>query len=188
MEHSTCVLDISSDEESGARREDRGKENVPPTDDASQTPSGSSMASRSTSVRTEVDPDVIEVDRNPLGNLAPKDFYPEGLSENDVVYVDDEDDEDDEDYEEEPTSSELTDASDMGKNYDFEFTAPDATMGGSMEVEGGSSKGKATLDELMQRSSSTTGHAALFQPLEEAGENFEVWESASAKGEAEVDE
>lgn len=38
MEHSTCTLDLSSDEESRVReRDERGKENVPPQDDVSQT-------------------------------------------------------------------------------------------------------------------------------------------------------
>jgi hypothetical protein len=34
----------------------------------------------------------------------------------------------------------------------------------------------------MQRTSEA-GHAALFEPIEKAEEGFEVWESASAKGE-----
>lgn len=38
MEHGACTLDISSDEENAARERDmRGKENVPPMDDVSQT-------------------------------------------------------------------------------------------------------------------------------------------------------
>ncbi|RAL61712.1 hypothetical protein DID88_002780 [Monilinia fructigena] len=60
MEHSTCTLDISSDEESLTRlRDERGKENVPPPDDISQTRTSmsafASTSSTSLSHRTEVD-------------------------------------------------------------------------------------------------------------------------------------
>jgi hypothetical protein len=156
MEHSTCVLDISSDEESDARRLDPGKENVPPPNDVSPTSSGSPAVLRAGQKRQEVKPDAKKVDRNPLGDLVPKDFYPEGISEKDVVYVfDDEED---------------------------ELPPP--------EVEGASNKERAsaTLDELMQGSSSKTGHAVLLEPLVKAEEGFEIWESQSAKDEDEGDE
>ena len=141
------MLDINNDDES--RQESRGKENEPPADDVSQTSSGSPRTRSNDGEpslqaglrRRETDPDAIEVDREALGDLAPRDFYPDGVSERDVVYVFDDEDE----------------------------------------------ETQVTLDDIMQESSSTAGHAAVFGPLEKAEEGFEIWESQSAKDEDEGD-
>lgn len=105
MEHSTCTLDISSDEETEARRRDeRGKENVPPLDDVSQTqarlPASSSMSydciadakarTRSLRRRKEIEEGAIEIDRSPLGDLEAEEFYAEGCTSSDVILVADE--------------------------------------------------------------------------------------------------
>jgi hypothetical protein len=194
MEHSTHVLDISSDEESEARqrdRDERGKENVPPADDVSQTSSRSftsetqsrdgKSALRAMRRRKEVEEGAIEIDRAPLTDLVAEEFYADGCSDKDFVYiVEDEDDV--------PVTQVAQNAPD---NYveECKFDV-DAGIDGETEMEGANNegRGKPTVDELMQRSSEIAEHAALFEPLEKAEEGFEVWESESAKGEGEGDE
>ncbi|RDA89603.1 hypothetical protein CP533_5990 [Ophiocordyceps camponoti-saundersi (nom. inval.)] len=80
LQHSTCILDISSDEENElkARRdsvEGRNKENIPPTDDVSET-----SISR---------PDHMALDKErvALGEMHTPDFYPKGCDETSVVLV-----------------------------------------------------------------------------------------------------
>jgi hypothetical protein len=100
MEHGACTLDISSDEETEQRRRDeRGKENVPPLDDISQTslPSASydstsdiKAYTKSQRRRKEIEDGTIDIDRNPLGDLEAQDFYAEGCTSSDVVLVADE--------------------------------------------------------------------------------------------------
>jgi len=100
MEHGACTLDISSDEETEQRRRDeRGKENVPPLDDISQTslPSASydstsdiKVYTKSQRRRKEIEDGTIDIDRNPLGDLEAQDFYAEGCTSSDVVLVADE--------------------------------------------------------------------------------------------------
>jgi anti-sigma28 factor (negative regulator of flagellin synthesis) len=90
LEHSTCTLDISSDEESRARKRDcRGKENVPPPDDVSQTRTSLSSSlvntaevesrdvkkrARAARMKRKVEEGAIEVDRAPLGDLVVEEF------------------------------------------------------------------------------------------------------------------
>jgi hypothetical protein len=81
LQHSTCVLDISSDEESERKRnrdraEGRDKENVPPPDDISQT----RRAPRA-------DDMIIEKERVALGEMNTADFYPEGCDDTSVIIV-----------------------------------------------------------------------------------------------------
>ncbi|KAF4998218.1 hypothetical protein FGRMN_3267 [Fusarium graminum] len=81
LQHSTCVLDISSDEESERKRnrdraEGRDKENVPPPDDISQT----RRAPRA-------DDMVIEKERVALGEMNTAEFYAEGCDETSVIIV-----------------------------------------------------------------------------------------------------
>jgi hypothetical protein len=90
MEHSICTLDISSDEESSAKMKDKGKENIPPHDDISQTyadmPGQIVMAESSrvdikvhahTSVRRQRQSysTAGDIDRAPLSELAAGGFY-----------------------------------------------------------------------------------------------------------------
>jgi hypothetical protein len=202
MEHSTHVLDISSDEESVVHqrdRDERGKENVPPADDVSQTSSRSfdsetqsrdgKSALRVMRRHKEIEEGAIEIDRAPLTDLVVEEFYAEGCSDKDIVYiVEDEDDV--------PATQMAQSAPDnYAEEYKFGLAVQEnadvnAGIDGETEMEGGNDEGqgKLTVGELMQRSSEIAGHAALFEPLEKAEEGFEVWESASAKGEGDGDE
>jgi hypothetical protein len=175
MEHSTCTLDISSDEESVRReRDNRGKENVPPPDDISQTRTSLSSSSginvaeaeasmadlkariRASRLKREEAEGAIECDRAPLGDLVAEDFYAEGCDGESVFLVAAEGDEEEGD-EQVPLS--------------FDFV-----------VE---SKGKdIDIDVLMQKDDVVVApQAKLLEPIEKAEEGFELWESSSAKGE-----
>lgn len=175
MEHSTCTLDISSDEESAARMKDeRGKENVPPVDDISQTrttitgevdAAESSMANLKARSRTyrrqrEIDDGACDIDRAPLGEMPAEDFYAEGCDGSSVFIIPTESD---------PAESE-EDAEAVPMTFDF-----------IAEVKG---KGKEIdVEALMQKDDFVSARkAALLEPIEKAEEGFEVWESGSAKG------
>ena len=184
MEHSTCTLDISSDEESVARMKDeRGKENVPPVDDISQTratfsssvdvaeSSISDLKARITASRRrrEVDEGAIDIDRSPLGDLAAEDFYAEGCDGESVVLIPSEAGADAAHEDEEGRDQEEVSAT-------FDFTAEVSSKGKERSVD-------ADIDALMmRREGDIAPNAALFGPIEKAEEGFAVWESGSAKG------
>jgi hypothetical protein len=214
MEHSTCTLDISSDEETEARRRDeRGKENVPPLDDISQTsarmPSSSSTShdgiadtkarTRSMRRRKEIEEGAIEIDRSPLGDLEAEEFYAEGCTSSDVVLVADEEGEH-VSGERLPQSDESCEAVSQGREFDecpgesidvgemdhLPEDIPSCTFDFSVPSEEWRVDLKA-VDELMAKSDSEApAQAKFFEPLEKAEEGFEVWESGSAKGEDEL--
>ncbi|KAF4555095.1 Hypothetical protein D9617_3g021650 [Elsinoe fawcettii] len=80
MEHSTKVLDLSSDDES-VKREDRGKENVAPV---------GTVVRREGRRRRRVKDVVVKVDegeRSPLSEVEREDFFPEGVKGDEVVVV-----------------------------------------------------------------------------------------------------
>ena len=96
MEHSTLCLDLSSDEEnSKSAREDRGKENTPPT--GYEAPVTRSSASRVEDKKTRKQQPrrrVLKQDemddgqRSPLSDLEAEDFFAEGLTKDSTVIVD----------------------------------------------------------------------------------------------------
>ena len=81
LQHGTCVLDISSDEEAEQKRtrDDTDKENVPPMDDVSQT------ARRA--ARVGVDDMVVEKERIALGEMNTADYFADGCDETSVILV-----------------------------------------------------------------------------------------------------
>jgi hypothetical protein len=178
MEHSTCTLDISSDEESAARMKDeRGKENVPPLDDISQTRttiSGevavaeSSMgglkarARASVRRRREVEDGACDVDRAPLGEMAAEDFYAEGCDGQSVFIIPAESAADEEEAVEPVPMT-------------FDFIAEVKGKGKGKEID-------LDIDALMQKDDfASAPKATLLEPIEKAEEGFDVWESGSAK-------
>jgi hypothetical protein len=87
MQHSTCVLDISDDEDGKVDSEGRGKENIPPAELG-----GSSIpltSSRGGEVRKLVG---MEDERAPLGELDVAEFYGAGLNAFSCAVVHDGDD------------------------------------------------------------------------------------------------
>jgi hypothetical protein len=107
MEHSACVLDISSDDDStsklAAQMRQKGKENVPPPDfvaslaassaSVPQDPVENVVGAKFRREKLAPGPDsmVEDVVRSPLGEIDAKEFYPKGVDENDIVHIVDED-------------------------------------------------------------------------------------------------
>ncbi|KAM5444813.1 hypothetical protein MferCBS31731_000268 [Microsporum ferrugineum] len=89
MEHSTCVLDISDDEEKQAR-DTRGKENIPPPQSLADSTQSAAAQQTSTTTRNV---DMGDEPRSPLGELDIKSFVPEGESIDSVIEVPEEEEE-----------------------------------------------------------------------------------------------
>lgn len=175
LQHSTCVLDISSDEESAqrAKREDKeDKENVPPVDDVSQT---------SRRVRaTREDDMVIDKERVALGEMKTEEFYAEGCDETSVVLVPGDDEV------ERPKAAEPKQQPSLEVNFDFapELKAlPPVTSEEEAELEAPKDE---DFDVLMGSRSEDSSKAAVLQPMNGTGDIFELWESGSSKDEGEV--
>lgn len=88
MQHSTGVLDISDDEGKASPADGRGKENVPPAEQAIEAPR-SRQAALAASVAARK-ASQMEEDRAPLGELNAADYYPEDYNafSFEVVYDD----------------------------------------------------------------------------------------------------
>ncbi|KAI1059091.1 hypothetical protein LB507_003959 [Fusarium sp. FIESC RH6] len=157
LQHSTCTLDISSDEESERKRnrdraEGRDKENVPPPDDVSQT----RRAPRA-------DDMVVEKERVALGEMNTADFYAEGCDETSVILV----------PEDEPESNVLEsvlEVPEVSESIDLKPIDPTTE----------------DIDNLMAKPTEGTSKAAVLEPIEGTGESFELWESGSAHDEADA--
>lgn len=166
LQHSTCVLDISSDEESETRllrERAEGKENVPPADDTSQT--SQQRAARATA---DIDDMIFEQERNPLGEMNVRDFYANGCDESSIIIVPGDDDD------EAKTDCEHT----ADVQIEQVVPVPEIVLGDLVKLV--SEDGAKTIDELMQKMEEPAASAALLQPIEGTGESFEVWESGSA--------
>ncbi|KAK2033010.1 hypothetical protein LX32DRAFT_128152 [Colletotrichum zoysiae] len=167
LQHGTCVLDISSDEESERkasrdRAEGRDKENVPPVDDVSQTSERRSVR------RTDDDDMMFEKERTALGEMDASAFYAIGCDESSVIIIPADEDED----EEAPTRPALPVADSASPEIEADPLV--------VPLE------EKDLDELMGKSADPAPKAALLEPIEGTGETFELWESGSAKDETDV--
>ncbi|KAF3068944.1 hypothetical protein GL218_08241 [Daldinia childiae] len=168
LQHSTCVLDISSDEESETRRQREraeGKENVPPADDVSQT-------SRPRAARHVAEDEMMfEKERNPLGEMNVREYYSEGCDENTIVIIPGDDEEVSEPQQQTRYRPDVTSALNSGESDVPQLGAKD---------------GAQSVDQLMEKADELAPNAAVLEPMEGTGESFEVWESGSAKDEAET--
>lgn len=179
LQHSTCVLDISSDEESERkasreRDEGRDKENVPPPDDVSQTRS-TGAGTRQATRPLCADDMVVEKERVALGEMNAVDFYADGCDESSVVLVH-------EDDEQEPPSQNFAFAPDLKALGADADAAADETEPESEFVEGDAVTEVAA---LMGATTKGSSKAAVLQPMDGTGESFELWESGSAKDDGE---
>ncbi|KAL0943165.1 thymidylate kinase [Colletotrichum truncatum] len=167
LQHGTCVLDISSDEESERKRsldraEGRDKENVPPVDDVSQT------STRRSTRRASEDDMIFEKERTALGEMDASEFYALGCDESSVIIVPG----DEEEEGESSAPAEIPEANDIPPEVKVEAPEP---ISESKDV-----------DDLMGKSTEPAAKAAVLKPIEGTGESFELWESGSAKDDAEV--
>ena len=172
LQHSTCTLDISSDEESErrARREQiegRDKENVPPADDISQTTSA-----RAARAAGSFDDMIIEKQRGPLAEMNVTDYYAEGLDDQSIIIVPG--DEDAETIIDETEQAPYHDAPIETEQQEGAEYSPQVALA---EVEA------LDVDTLMGKEDGSA-KAALLQPIEGTGESFELWESGSFRDDA----
>lgn len=167
LQHNTCRLDISSDEECGQklrrdRGDGRGKENIPPADDVSQT-----SIRRTTTIISEGGME-YEKPRVALGDLNVEDFYADGVDPTEVIIVPgDDDDGTIVDGEQIQPSDEEHDK--LSESQIAPPVKPDIETTIQEPNEPESSEGPCTLVTL--------------EPVEGTGESFELWESSSAKEE-----
>ena len=201
LQHGTCTLDISSDEESERRAkrdraEGRDKENIPPPEDVSQT---SSARGASSADPVEIDEDVLLLKgRGPLAEMNVTDFYAEGCDSSSVFIVpgDEEDPEavveGEQDGEREvappqfaqelaPLHEEEAGGQDQHQPQEWcavasQLHAPQVSLD---DVEG------VDVDDIMG-TNDRAAEAAGLGPIEGAGESFELWESNSAKDEGDA--
>jgi hypothetical protein len=175
LQHSTCVLDISSDEENESRRlreRAEGKENVPPVDDVSQT-----SRPRAARLAASADDMVFEKERNPLCEMNPKEYYSEGCDENSIIIIPgDEDDET-------SVPNEFQLAPEAHPSQPVDAGAEAELM---FEPELVKEEISSSVEELMRKTDQPAPGAAVLEPLEGTGESFEVWESGSMKDETET--
>ena len=198
MEHGACILDISDDSDSSFSndlRRERGKENVPPVDDVSQTRLAASSSGVSAGVGSEKsrmrkqkeleagDID-IDIDRSPLSSLLAKDFYAPGCDGSEIVIVPG-----DEDGEQgacnggalETATPDIPAPEQQANDVAFTFS-PALTLPQGQ----GTNISTERIEALMQKDDiSMPTKARLLEPIEKAEEGFEVWESGSAKGDEE---
>jgi len=175
LQHSTCTLDISSDEESErrARREQiegRDKENVPPADDVSQMSSA-----RAARAAGSFDDMVVEKQRGPLAEMNVADYYAEGCDDSSVIIVPG----DDEEAETVIDESEQAPYHDVGVEEQREFVESNHVFSPQAEL---ADVEAVSVDALMG-ADDESAKAALLQPIEGTGESFELWESGSFRDE-----
>ena len=158
MEHSTCTLDISSDEEGSLPRHDtRDKENVPPENHVSQTQNLPAERRRADRHKAKfVEDGAIDIDRQVLGEIDIKEFWSKGHDDDFIIVADDD---------EHNEISAL--APSINKNFDFRAATP-------------SQVSQCHVTALI--ANDTPEHARLLEPIEKAEDGFELWESGSAKG------
>ncbi|KAJ2896066.1 thymidylate kinase [Zalerion maritima] len=148
LQHSTCVLDISSDEETETKRrrekdEGRDKENVPPTDDVSQTSTrlrrGVEVGVGSENENAMMVEEKIEA-RQALREMDVKAFFAEGCDERSVFVVPGDEDEDAETVVDEGEMMERRleveggEGAEMKQTSDFVFSAPPPPPGVGAEA------------------------------------------------------
>ena len=84
MEHAACTLDISSDEESTAAKNSRGKENIPPTEDLAAFAAPVQATSSVLANRKDM---MTDSTREALGELEASHFYAEGCEATSLIIV-----------------------------------------------------------------------------------------------------
>ncbi|EAA29456.1 hypothetical protein GE21DRAFT_6885 [Neurospora crassa] len=196
LQHSTCVLDISSDEETEKREtrecaEGRDKENVPPTDDVSQTQSARTPSTRGANSNAGSDADdmIVEKNRGPLHEMVSQDFWPEGTDDEDFFVVPG--DEDDaaatvagpEVLGDKTGDSEEKQHSDIPQIFVDNFEDDEADEADTSSCS--DSDDVDSVDGIMGVHDGPV-KAAVLEPIEGTGESFELWESESAKDQLSV--
>lgn len=202
LQHGTCTLDISSDEESESRAkrdraEGRDKENIPPPEDVSQT-SSARGASRTAGDAVDIDEDVLLLKgRGPLAEMNVTDFYAEGCDSTSVFIVPGDEEDPEAVVEGEAEVAQFVDSDALpplpvdddheegdGQQHQWyaeddapELHPPQVSLD---DVE------RVDVDDIMGGNDHAAAEAAGLGPIEGASESFELWESNSAKDEGDA--
>lgn len=166
LQHSTCLLDISSDEECEQKlrrekAEGRGKENIAPADDVSQT-----SAQRENTV-SEGGME-YEKPRVALGDLNVEEYYAEGCDPTSVIIVPgDEDD------------GTVVDREQSNASEQERSALSHCESALELKVDDTSSVEEPCEPEQPME----PVKLPTLEPVEGTGESFELWESSSAKEE-----
>lgn len=167
LQHNTCRLDISSDEECEQklrreRADGRGKENIPPADDISQT-----SVRRSATTISEGGME-YEKPRTALGDLNVEEFYAEGVDPTEIIIVPADDDD-----------GTIIEGEQEQNSEDEPSERPESGLANEIKLE----IEPATEETCESEFSTEPIQMANLQPVEGTGESFELWESSSARDE-----
>ncbi|GAB1313765.1 hypothetical protein MFIFM68171_03975 [Madurella fahalii] len=182
LQHSTCTLDISSDEESERRAnrdraEGRDKENIPPADDISQT------SARLVRAPADLDDMIVEKQRGPLAEMNVADYYAEGCDSTSVIIVPG-DDEETETVFDAAEARPLAEEAPQPQWGQQQLLAEDGLDSQPRQFDLADVEA-VSVDAIMGKDD-RAANAAVLEPIEGTGESFELWESSSAKDECEA--
>lgn len=195
LQHGTCTLDISSDEESEVkarreRAEGRDKENIPPADDVSQTrAAGARRAAAAAAAAGVINDDemALEKARGPLMEMNPADYYAEGCDDSTVVVVAEEEDGEPAVEAQAVSSVPLSEALTAHALEVPGFAAtPEAKLDLDTTVEAEQILDTSVTVDVLMGKEEPAAKAAVLEPMEGTGESFELWESGSSKDDTEV--
>ncbi|KAK4130381.1 hypothetical protein BT67DRAFT_391284 [Trichocladium antarcticum] len=180
LQHGTCTLDISSDEESERRAkrdraEGRDKENIPPADDISQT----SARSAGPVAAVDVDDMLAEKQRGPLAEMNVADYYAKGYDMTSIIIVPGDEEDVAAVVDEGEAPARLVEAVGLAPVAEDRVSEFQPCQAAVADVEA------ASVDDMM-RNEDRAPEAAVSSPVQDAGETFELWESNSAKDECEA--
>ncbi|KAH8159692.1 hypothetical protein CIB48_g8539 [Xylaria polymorpha] len=161
LDHKASGLEIMSEEEKRKKLQEEyeeSKENHPPIDDISQT--SQPRAARP----VNADEMVFEKERNPLGEMDPKDYYSQGCDENSIIIVPGDEDE------EAPVQNDRQFIPEVNSSVAIADQTEVDLIAESEPLE---EERCASAEELMQKTDHPAPSAAVLEPLEGTGESFE---------------
>ncbi|KAK3171378.1 hypothetical protein OEA41_003462 [Lepraria neglecta] len=166
MEHSTCTLDISDDESASHKGDKDNKENIPPVDGPAAIGYSSTQI---TSTRRDM---MTDEPRTPLGDLDAQDFYVDGCNASSVIIVPADDVAD-------CANEKATAASNV------EEPSPPSRSRANVITEGRECW-KEIVAQLAADTTATNNLTLEQEASKQEAADIQIWESASAKGDDEV--
>ncbi|MCJ1438073.1 hypothetical protein MMC27_007460 [Xylographa pallens] len=164
------TVDISDDESRRASNDDRGKENIPPTD----YPSLVAAAQPVTTIRSVSRHDMMSDEpRTPLGDLDAADFYADGCDASSYYIV---------------PAERSDDKIEKSKEFLADKSLSVAAPSGTVRMPTSQDGWKDLLAQIdaTQKANVAAAEVRPAVGLEECSADIEIWESESAKGDDEV--